>query len=68
MQDAVQDWLRVHRDLVGAEIQFSTHALDAVAGTISTKELAQRRAFLETMRQLCGAAYARAFPDSLVRR
>ncbi len=68
MQDAVQDWLRVHRDLVGAEIEFSAHALDAVAGTISTKELARRRALLETLRELCGAAYARAFPDGLESR
>lgn len=61
-KDAVEDWLRVRRDLLAKEAAFTDLAIRVAAGEGSEQELQQHRLILEGMRELCSAAYQRAFP------
>lgn len=60
-QCAVQDWLRVHRQLVQEEAEFSELAMRAATGEIGMDELQERRLHLMAMRALCAAVYEKAF-------
>lgn len=66
MQDPlhVQDWLRVQRMLLKKEAAFTDLALRAAAGEVSLESLAEERESLEGLRELCTAAYAKAFPGA----
>jgi hypothetical protein len=57
----LDDWLRIHRQLVELEIAFAELALGAARGEVSLTELDARRAILMATRTLCAAAYERAF-------
>jgi hypothetical protein len=61
--DAVQDWLRVRRQLLDKESDFTTLAIKVANGEESEELLQQQRAALEGMRADCSAAYQRAFPS-----
>ena len=61
-QCAVQDWLRVHRQLVQEEAAFSEVAMRAATGEIRLEELQEKRLQLMAMRELCAAVYEKAFP------
>jgi hypothetical protein len=60
---AVQDWLKVRRDLLDQEAMFTDLAIKVANGEESEAELQQKRQLLEAMRELCTAAYQRAFPS-----
>lgn len=62
-QQAVQDWLRVHRTLLDMELAFPDIALRAAQGSITAQELDEHRKMLEAAREVCAAAYRRAFAD-----
>lgn len=62
---AIEDWLRVHRQLLDQESAFTDFALRSVSGEVSLVELEKRREELMSLRQACTAAYNRAFsPES----
>lgn len=61
---AIQDWLRIHKTLVDAELAFTEVALKAAAGEVSAAELATRREQLVSLRLLCAAIYEKAFPGA----
>jgi hypothetical protein len=63
-QCAVQDWLRIHRQLVQEEAAFSEVAMRAATGEISMEELQEKRMHLMAMRELCASVYEKAFPKS----
>lgn len=63
-KDAVEDWLRVRRDLLAKEAAFTDLAIRVAAGDGSEEDLQKQRRVLEGMRELCTAAYERAFPRS----
>lgn len=69
MQDAqaVQDWLRIHRQLIEFESAFSDLAIRAARGELPLSELDEQRTLLEATRELCTAAYERAFPRAVNR-
>ncbi|HET8745937.1 MAG TPA: hypothetical protein VFM98_10040 [Ramlibacter sp.] len=60
--EAVQDWLRVRRQLLEKESAFTTLAIKVASGEASEQVLQEQRAELEDMRASCTAAYQRAFP------
>jgi hypothetical protein len=60
-RQVMEDWLRVHRQLVELEIAFADLAVRAARGEIPLAELDARRAILMATRALCSAAYERAF-------
>jgi len=60
-QSAVQDWLRIHQQLVHQEAEFADLAVRAATGEISVAELQERRQHLIAMRELCSAVYEKAF-------
>lgn len=62
--EIVQEWLRVHRALLDREARFTTLALKAAEGELSLQQLQEERALLEAERDLCAAAYRRAFPGA----
>jgi hypothetical protein len=59
----VQDWLRVRRELLDKEADFTDLAMRVATGLENEQELHGRRRELERMRELCTAAYRQAFPD-----
>lgn len=59
---AVEDWLRIRRELLAMEAAFTTLALRVAEGLDSEDTLQHRREVLEATRELCSAAYAKAFP------
>jgi hypothetical protein len=61
-KDAVEDWLRVRRQLLKMESDFTDMAITVASGIGSQEQLQQARVMLEAMRELCTAAYQRAFP------
>jgi hypothetical protein len=60
--EAVQEWLRIRRDLLDREAEFTSLAIKVANGAESEDRLQQERALLEANRELCTAAYQRAFP------
>jgi hypothetical protein len=62
MNQAFDDWLRTHRELMALELAFTDLAMRAAVGEVSAEELAQKRAVLLATRELCSVAYKRAFP------
>ena len=58
---AVQDWLRVHRQLVALEAEFSDIAMRVAMGDLGTDELKKKRNEPVGMRELCTAVYEKAF-------
>jgi hypothetical protein len=60
--DAVQDWLRIRRNLLDMEATFTSLAIKVANAEESEDLLRQERALLEAQRELCSAAYQRAFP------
>jgi hypothetical protein len=63
--EAVEDWLRIRRDLLETEAAFTTLAIKVANRQESEARLQQDREHLEAMRARCAAAYRRAFPDAL---
>jgi hypothetical protein len=61
-KSAIDDWLRVHRDLMDEERDFTELALKASSGELTPEELEAARQHLMAMRELCTAVYAKAFP------
>jgi hypothetical protein len=59
---AVEDWLRVHRQLMDQERDFAELALKAAAGEITENELQTARVQLMALRELCSVVYGKAFP------
>lgn len=57
----VQDWLKVHRQLMDAEVAFSDTAIKHSNGEISAEELSEARKELMALRELCTVIYAKAF-------
>ena len=62
--DDVQAWLDIRRKLLELETAFTDLALRAVHGDVPPEQLQQERQHLLTARELCTAAYERAFPRS----
>jgi hypothetical protein len=60
-QSAVQDWLRIHRQLVQEEAQFAEVAMRTATGEVRMEELQEKRVHLMAMRELCAAVYEKAF-------
>ena len=61
-KDVVEDWLRVRRQLLEMEAAFTALAIKVANGGESEAALQEQRQVLEAQRELCSAAYARAFP------
>jgi hypothetical protein len=59
---AVRDWLQIRRTLLEMETEFTTLAIKVAGGEESEQLLRQQRQVLEGQRELCTAAYERAFP------
>ena len=59
---AVQEWLRVRRELLASEAAFTDFAIKVANGEASGEELRERRLILEGLRDLCTNAYNTAFP------
>jgi hypothetical protein len=57
----VQDWLRIRRELLDLEAAFTDLAVRVATGQGDEQELQERRRELEGMRELCSAAYRKAF-------
>jgi hypothetical protein len=64
---AFNDWLQAHRELMQMEMRFTALAIQAAEGNYPEGQLAQERALLEASRELCAAAYERAFPNAVPR-
>jgi hypothetical protein len=62
--EAVQDWLSARRDLLAREAEFTSLAIRVANGQESEELLQQERRLLEAARELCTAAYNRAFPTT----
>lgn len=60
----VQEWLEIRRRLLEMETAFTDLALRAVNGDVPPEQLQQERLHLHAARDLCTAAYERAFPKS----
>jgi hypothetical protein len=60
----VQEWLQIHRQLMDLESAFTDLAMRAVHGEVPESQLQQERLRLLTTRELCTAAYERAFPKA----
>lgn len=60
--EAVQDWLRVRRELLDKEAAFTRLAIKVANAEASEELLQQERVELEGLRELCTVAYQRAFP------
>lgn len=59
---AFEDWLRVRRDLLEMESAFTKLAIKVTEGAETEDTLRQKREVLQAQRELCTAAYERAFP------
>ena len=62
--EPVQEWLQIHRELMQLETAFTDLAMRAVHGEVAADRLQQERLHLLAMRELCTAAYERAFPKA----
>jgi hypothetical protein len=61
--EAVQDWLRIRRELLQMETEFTDFAIKVAKGEELEAALQAQRQVLEATRDLCSAAYQRAFPS-----
>lgn len=61
-RQAVEHWLRIRRNLLDMESAFTRLAIKVAEGQETEEVLQQQRAILEATRELCTAAYQRAFP------
>lgn len=61
--EAVQDWLRIRRELLDREAEFTDLAINVANGQGPVEDLQEKRLLLEGLRELCTAAYQRAFPS-----
>lgn len=59
--EAVEDWLRIRRGLLEMEAAFTTLAIKVANSEESEETLQVQRKLLEATRELCSAAYERAF-------
>lgn len=59
---AVQDWLQIRRELLDMETAFTNLAIRVAQGQESEEVMQAQRQVLEATRELCSAAYQRAFP------
>ena len=62
---AVQDWLRVRRELLDMEAAFTRLAIKVTEGSETEESLQAQRVILEAARERCSAAYHRAFPSNM---
>jgi hypothetical protein len=62
--ELVDDWLRVHRELMEKEAAFTELAVRAASGEVPQEELDQQREKLMGLRALCTAIYEKAFPKA----
>lgn len=60
----VDDWIRVHRQLMEQEAAFTKLAERAAQGEVPDDELDRARAQLLAMRELCNAIFTKAFPNA----
>jgi hypothetical protein len=60
--EAVEDWLRTRRELIKMEVAFTQLALRVAGGEESEQVLQHERQVLEGTRELCTAAFQKAFP------
>ena len=60
----VDEWLRVHRELMEKEAAFTTLAIRAADGSIPLRDLETERQALMALRALCTAVYEKAFPKA----
>lgn len=60
----VRDWLTIHRELLEFETAFTDLAMQAARGELSMAELDSQRSRLLLLRELCTAAYQKAFPGA----
>jgi hypothetical protein len=60
---AVDEWLRVHRQLMDEERKFTEIAIKAASGEIEERELQAARQQLMALRSLCTTVYEKAFPQ-----
>ena len=60
----VENWIKVHRALMDMEAAFTDLALRAASGEVPIHELDAARNRLMATRELCTAAYERAFPKA----
>lgn len=65
---AFGDWLQTHRKLMQMEASFTVLAIKAAEGEYPEEQLAEQRALLEATRELCAAAYQKAFPNAVPQR
>jgi hypothetical protein len=63
-RDLIDDWIRVHRQLMTQEAEFTELAMRAAQGDATVQELDAARAQLLGMRALCNAIYGKAFPNA----
>jgi hypothetical protein len=61
--EQVQQWLQLRRQLLELETAFTDLAMRAVHGEVPPDQIEQERLHLLTTRELCAAAYERAFPN-----
>lgn len=62
-RQAVDDWLRIRRELLEKEAAFTSLAIKVSGGEAPEEMLRGERQTLEHLRLLCSAAYQRAFPS-----
>lgn len=67
MDKAVQDWLRVHQELMNKEAAFTELALRVASGEASIESLDEERRALMGLRAHCTVLYETAFPRSAKR-
>jgi hypothetical protein len=60
--EAVQDWLKVRRNLLQMEAAFTDLAIKVANGEFAEEVLQAERQMLEAYHELCRGAYERAFP------
>jgi hypothetical protein len=58
----IEDWLRIHRELMEREAAFTDLALRAADGSVSIQKLEEERQMLMGLRALCTSVYGKAFP------
>ena len=62
MDNAVQDWLRVHQELMAKEALFTDLAMRVASGQASLELLDEERRALMALRAHCTVLYESAFP------
>lgn len=60
----VEDWLKIHRELIDAETAFTDLAIKAANGSVPAEDLDAARKSLLALRELCSVIYLKAFPNA----